>query len=127
MKSICNLLLCFSLMLLSSQELCAAVALRLAMPLAGDFRLSVGQGEAIVKGPHRFLKIGGRVGYHLLGLQTSLRIPTDIHRQDQVPIMMWVAPLEALGVATSVHAFVEKDPRVQLGRLSSQALRLFYQ
>lgn len=102
--------LCFILLVFTIQEARAAEP-KLAMRLAGDFRLN--EGEATIKGPHRFLKVTGKVGYHPLSLRTSLRIPTKLQQNDKGSIILWIAPLETLGVASAMSAFREKDPNAQ--------------
>ena len=86
---------------------------RLRLPLDGDFRLEGGAETVAAEGPHRFLRIGGRVGYHPTSRETALAIPTSLHQGNEGTITLWVSPLETLGVASSMRSFQDIDRRAQ--------------
>ncbi len=75
-----------------------------------------------VRGPHRFVRVGGKTGYHPLSLKSSLRIPTKIHCQEQGSILLSVCPMETLGVAAGMQSYLRDDPYAQIYALLSDTL-----
>ncbi len=94
---------------------------KLAVPLDGDLRVTAGRGVITVKGPHRFLEIAGKRGYHALSLNTRLMISADAYRGDEGTILLWVAPLESLSVVSQLESFLSKDPLALTYNLLSDA------
>lgn len=93
----------------------------LAYPLAGKFEPSQGRITPVPLGPYRFVKIDGRIGYQPTGLQSQLRIPTDLHQRNEGSITLSLCPLETLAVASARPKYLEKDPQAQRFRLMSDA------
>ncbi len=79
------------------------------LPLQGDFR-STPENGAEVSGPHRFVEVGGRVGYQPTSLGTRLRLHSQVHQGDRGTIVLQVCPLEALGAAAPMSHILNKDP-----------------
>jgi hypothetical protein len=82
----------------------------LELPLAGDLRVTVGQAEVTLEGPHRFVSVHGTTGFQPLSLATKLKIATDAHCRSKGVILLNVAPLETLAVASLMETFMSKDP-----------------
>jgi hypothetical protein len=82
----------------------------LAVPFAGDLRPGKGAAEVTVEGPHRFLRVAGKTGYHALSLETKLRIATKAHRSDAGSMVVWVAPLESLSAVPRLESIATRDP-----------------
>ncbi len=82
------------------------------LPLARDFSVTPGT-TVEISGPHRFIEVDGRSGYHPASLGTRLKISTDVHCGDRGSILLWVCPLESLGVAAPMKHVLAKDPNAQ--------------
>jgi hypothetical protein len=94
----------------------------LAMSLDCDAHLAAGSQRPEVSGPHRFVKIGGKIGYQPLSLKSSLRIPTDLHAKNEGSILLSICPMETLAVAAGLPWYLDKDPHAQTFALLSDAL-----
>jgi hypothetical protein len=85
---------------------------KIQLPLGGNFEITFGV-PIETSGPHRFIEINGRSGYHPTSLKTVLKITTDVHFGDQGSIVLWVCPLESLGIASPMKHVLAKDPNAQ--------------
>lgn len=77
--------------------------------LDGGFDGSTGE-PAEVSGSHRFVEIAGRVGYQPLALETSLEIPSTQHLENEGTFVLWISPLESLGVSPPLAHVDALDP-----------------
>jgi hypothetical protein len=93
----------------------------LRLPLDGQARLESGGGQAELSGPHRFLKVAGKIGYQPLSLKTALRIPTELHLKDEGTMLLSACPLETLAVAAGMSSYLSKDPNAPYYALLSDA------
>lgn len=91
----------------------------LTVPLAGDLRPGKGAAEVSVSGPHRFVRVAGKTGYHALSLETKLRIATDAHNSDTGTMLVWVAPLESLSAVPPLESYLKNDPQARSYNLVS--------
>ncbi|MEI7728916.1 MAG: DUF1961 family protein [Verrucomicrobiota bacterium] len=97
-----------------------AVSPVVVLPLDGSFAV---QGASLAQtGPYRFLRLNGRTGYHPTSLKTVLELTTTAHQQPSGSMVLWVAPLETLTVATVKQCFVSKDTNAQEYALVADAL-----
>jgi hypothetical protein len=107
----------FLLLTLSSARAASPV---LDLPLDGSF--TVHGASLSQNGPYRFLRLNGRTGYHPTSLRTVLELTTTAHQEPVGSMVLWVAPLETLTVATVKQSFITKDPNAQDYALVSDAL-----
>jgi len=96
-----------------------AIRPKVFMPLTQDLTVTPTTMQVEAKGPRRFIEVGGKSGYQPLSLATSLKINTDLHLKPEGSMIVWVCPLESLGVASLDRHVLSKDPRAhQYGILS---------
>jgi hypothetical protein len=95
---------------------------RLAISLDGAARETAGGAALRIDGPHRFVRVNGKVGYQPLSLKTTFRIATDLQRGDAGTMVMWAAPLETLAVVSRMESWASKDPLAQYYNLLGDAL-----
>ena len=92
---------------------------RIFMPLAKDLSVTPAEVPIEANGPRRFIDVNGQLGYHPLSLATSLKIGSQLHFRPEGAIIVWVCPLESLGVSVLGRHVLSKDPRAhQYGILS---------
>ncbi len=84
-----------------------------AIALDSETHLAVDGEKPQINGPHRFVRIGGKTGYHPLSLKTNLKIPTDIHCRNEGSMLLSICPLETLAVAASMPSFMNRDPNAR--------------
>ncbi len=89
------------------------LAPRIYLSLARDFSTLPADLPVAAAGPHRFIEVNGKSGYQPLSLKTSLKIPTALHLQPTGSIVMWVCPLETLGVAAVPQHVLALDPQAK--------------
>lgn len=75
-----------------------------------------------VEGPHRFLTIAGKTGFHPTSVKTVARIDTEAHAAERGTLVLSVAPLESLGVAARQEHFTRLQPDAQKYGLIADAL-----
>ena len=57
------------------------------VPLCDDTRINI-------EGPHRFIDVNGRCGYHPLSIRTKATIEPEIHKGKTGTLSFWFSPLE---------------------------------
>ncbi|HSI85847.1 MAG TPA: LamG-like jellyroll fold domain-containing protein, partial [Candidatus Methylacidiphilales bacterium] len=82
----------------------------LALPLTGDLSAHP---SVTLHGPHRFVMIDGRKGYHPCSLKTELHVATDVHLGNVGSMALSVSPLETLGTAVGMWGFESTDPNAR--------------
>ncbi|WP_159621098.1 DUF1961 family protein [Ruania rhizosphaerae] len=70
-------------------------------------------------GPHRFVTVDGRSGYHPTTRTSELTFETDLLRGAEWSLSLWVCSLEDLDVAAPLAWILEHDPEAQRYRLVS--------
>lgn len=84
-----------------------------SLPLDGNFESVPAGTEVSIEGPHRFVTVAGRTGYQPLGLGTKLSFPCGVQQGGRGTFVLWISPLETLGVTPPLDYITRRDPHWQ--------------